>query len=541
MDTRRLLLTVLLGGALLGAFSQRARLTAQPVELTPPPRSVEIASASGAQQASQTDGPLIVGERLLYHIVWSNIPSAARMELELTERGRFFGQESYQLRTRVQTLDQAWSLLGEIDNLYTTYLHAATALPHRIVQSVNQGLQPAIRGESEPSSSPGRSSSTTTQQRLGEEVILLDQTAQLATYDDQSTQAIAPSTFDLPSLVYGLRLSPPLEGERRRLAVLFGRQRIEIEVRATGSEQIVTQTGTFQATCFQLSPRQPFRRYRASLCLSSDERRLPVAIRVNLPIGEVRAELISATLQPPLDSGVGALQVGAAGAVRPLPFAIGERLGYDISWGNFVSVGRASFEVRQQGLLGQRPVLELHGEAISTGAARTLLNVHDQISSFLQVEELRPLRTDLRLREGRRRKIDSARFLDQQTARLNNGTLVELPSGTLDLLSLFYVVRATLPEIGQAATYPFLDANHRLQRVLVRSVKPERISTLFGEQETLQIDILSPSTGNPLLAQAWLSRDATHLPVYFVTRTRFGELRFQLVSRVLPGGTIPRQ
>lgn len=475
---------------------------------------------------------MMAGERLAYNVSWSSIPSAARLELELTERGQFFGQDSYQLRTRVQTLDQAWSLLGEIDNVYTTYLLAATGLPHRIVQSVNQGFQTALQ----PGLEPGTNEPRRAQPRLGEEVIVLDQASQLATYDDQSTLTLAPSTFDLPSLVYGLRLSPPAEGERQRLNALFGREQIEIDAIGGGREQVVTQAGRFEANCVRLTPRKKFKRYRATLCLSADDRRLPVSIRADLPIGEIRAELISATVRPLPAGGTAQLLAGPSIPLPlstqesgPLPFRIGERLGYDISWGNFLSVGRASFEVRQQGTLDQQRVLELYGEATSTGAARTLIQVQDQISSFLRPEKLTPLRTDLRLREGRRIKVDSALFLDaDRTARLNNGTVIQVPPGTLDLLSLFYVVRATLPEIGQSASYPFLDANHRPQLVVVRAVKQERIGSPLGDRETTQVDILSSPPASYLIAQGWISRDEARVPLYFVTRTRFGELRFQL-------------
>ncbi|MFZ4628417.1 MAG: DUF3108 domain-containing protein [Blastocatellia bacterium] len=530
------LLAVLTVGGLLGAISQWTRLAAQQAELTPPPRAISSGASRPPAPEESASSVMMAGERLVYNISWSSIPSAARLELELTERGQFFGQDSYQLRTRVQTLDQAWSLLGEVDNVYTTFLLAATGLPHRIVQSVNQGLQPALRSGSEPGASATKSASGAVQPELGEQVIVLDQSRQLATYDDQSTITLAPSTFDLPSLVYGLRQSPPEERERQRFVALFGHELIEIDAVGGGREAVITQAGTFEAACVRLTPRKKFKRYRATVCLSSDDRRLPVTIRADLPIGEFRAELISATVRPLPSGGTAQLVAGPASPPvlstlesAPLPFRVGERLGYDISWGNFLSVGRASFEVRQQGVLDQQRVLELYGEATSTGAARTLIQVQDQISSFLRLDKLAPLRTDLRLREGRRTKIDSALFLDaDRTARLNNGTVIEIPPGTLDLLSLFYVVRATLPEVGQSASYPFLDANHRPQQVVVRSAKQERIGSSLGDRETIQIDILSPPPTSLLIAQAWISRDEARVPLYFVTRTRFGELRFQL-------------
>jgi hypothetical protein len=218
---------------------------------------------------------------------------------------------------------------------------------------------------------------------------------------------------------------------------------------------------------------------------------------------------------------------------RNLPFNVGERLNYDISWGGFASVGKASFEVRQQGMLGKHRVLELFGEATSVGAARTLITVNDQLSSFVQVDSLLPVRTDLRLREGKRSKQTSATYdWSKNEVSLSSGTNTEIRPGTLDLVSLFYAVRAADLKIGSSRDFFFLDANHRLQTVTIRVVKQETISGPMGARDSLQLDVLAPEPARLLLAQVWISNDARRLPLYLVTRTRFGELRFQMTNAI---------
>jgi hypothetical protein len=310
-----------------------------------------------------------------------------------------------------------------------------------------------------------------------------------------------------------------------------------------------------------------YSKYRGYIWFSDDAQRLPVAIQAKLSFGDVRADLTSATIavralspsvlakaptdesgNPPLPGegpkGANGQKNGSLPyAINPpsvvptpspnLPFAVGERLSYDIAWGGFASVGKASFEVRQQGMLSGKNVFEFYGEASSVGSARTLINVNDSASSFALVDSLLPVKTDIRLREGRRLKQTAATYdWSKKSVLLPNSTEIPIQPGTLDILSLFYAVRAAQLKLGAIYDFPFLDANHRPQKVRIKVVKQETIGGPMGARDTLQLDILTPEPVQGLIAQVWVSNDARRLPLYFATRTRFGELRFQMTSAV---------
>src|SRR4029453_647476 len=85
-----------------------------------------------------------------------------------------------------------------------------------------------------------------------------------------------------------------------------------------------------------------------------------------------------------------------------LPFCVGERLNYDVSWASLASVGKASFEVRQQGQLGDHRVFEMVGEVSTVGIARSMINVDTQLTSYVDAQTLSPTKTYLKLIEGRR-------------------------------------------------------------------------------------------------------------------------------------------
>src|SRR5215813_3107622 len=176
-------------GLKLHAQQQTPKLTPPPKPTAPQPSSTATPATSGSPR-SNNGSPFVVGERLIYNISWSSFASAARIELEVAGHGQFYGQESYQLRSKVETLGPVRSLFGDVDNQYTAYVNSSNAVPHRIVNAIHQG------------------------QTQSEEVTILDQSKQRASFSDDVTVSIPGGTYDLTSLVYALRLRPLVDGSK---------------------------------------------------------------------------------------------------------------------------------------------------------------------------------------------------------------------------------------------------------------------------------------------------------------------------------------
>src|SRR6185436_7506030 len=99
--------------------------------LTPPPKPQAPKVEKTAATAS--DAPAFTaGERLSYNVSWSNFVTAAKLELEVLERGAFFGQEGFQLRAKVETIGDVRAIFFEMYNQYTGYANARTLLPYRL-------------------------------------------------------------------------------------------------------------------------------------------------------------------------------------------------------------------------------------------------------------------------------------------------------------------------------------------------------------------------------------------------------------------------
>ncbi|MBL8192163.1 MAG: DUF3108 domain-containing protein, partial [Acidobacteria bacterium] len=176
--------------------------------------------ASGSTVTANYDGSTLrIGERLTYNVTFSEFAVAGRIEMEVVEQGIFFGQDSFQIRTKAESLGQVRSLFGDIDHQYTAYVNPRTAIPYRVVSSVRQG------------------------QTQTDDTVIFDQAKGQATFSDDSSISISQGAFDLTSLVYALRLRGIPESGKQKFSALFGREIIEFEAVFKGKEQLVTQTG----------------------------------------------------------------------------------------------------------------------------------------------------------------------------------------------------------------------------------------------------------------------------------------------------------
>ncbi|MBS1811517.1 MAG: DUF3108 domain-containing protein [Acidobacteria bacterium] len=488
--------------------------------LTPPPKTENPAPTAVSPISTR---PFQVGEKLSFNVSWANFVTAARLEMEVTGQGAFFGQQGYQLRTKVETLGYVRTLFTEVDNQYTSYIDGKTMLPYRADNTTRQG-------------------------RTNEDdTISIDQERRLARYGDNTEIVLPSETFDLPSLVYALRLRDlKTDGKPTKFTALFAKHVVDIEAQFKTRERITTQAGSYDAIRVDLKARTKDKvEYNVRVWFSDDAQRLPLRIISKPSFGEVRAELAQVSINtqpkvnlvtvlnapPEIASTDPRIMLGAAEDTisafeSKLPFAVGEHLNYDVSWLNLGSIGKVNFSIQRRGSLDNKTVFEMVGELSTFGAARSIINLNDVFKSYAHVDSLVPVKTETNIQEGSRRKYIIASYKDN-SVRLDNGTHFNVYPGTLDLVSLFYSVRAAQLAVGFNQTYSFVDANHRPRAVNIKVVKQEGINTALGARDALQLDIVNQEN-NQLIAQAWVSNDARHLPLYIVARLAFGEIRLQI-------------
>ena len=505
LSTRLTIVTLALFATIsVVAISWTSRVGGQ---LTPPSRPRTLDQSTGMSR-----GPLVPGECLSFYVSWASFTTAARLDLEVVDEGAFYGRDGYQLRARISTMDQVRSVFMAIDNQYTSYVHAGTLLPHRVESSIRQGTSTI------------------------DDVMSVDQQARQARFSDDSQRTLNGDAYDLVSLIYAMRSKTSITSGKARVNAIYGREVVDLQIKIGDKQRITTPAGSFNAFSVEVDPKGRSK-YTTIIWFSDDAQRLPVLITARLPFGEVRAELSGVRYNPRskqiwskekyAEGPKGAGEMYAE-VEKARPFAVGERIGYDISWGTFATVGKASFAVRQRGRIGTRNVIELVGDASTTGVARGLIEVDDELISVVDAATLVPIRTETRLREGARRKQVVADYnWNDATVKLSNGTHARIAPQSLDLVSLFYAVRSSALQPGATTKYTLLDANHRQVTLTLKGVKVERIGSQLGNLAALQIDVMRDKT---LIAQAWVSEDAHRIPLYLAIRTAFGEIRLQVSS-----------
>jgi hypothetical protein len=217
-----------------------------------------------------------------------------------------------------------------------------------------------------------------------------------------------------------------------------------------------------------------------------------------------------------------------------LPFKIGEQLNYQVFIGtNNTPMGLASFQVRGRQKYFDHDGVFLNVTAQTTGAAAALFVAKDQIDSYVDPKALLPFRTVLNLVEGRRRLNQTIGF-DQNAgvAIIDSGRKLDVPVGTHDYVSFFYVLR----------TFNFNVKKRNAVSVLVEN-KPKTLFVEAQKRESIQLGTrtvpalaLSITTDDPdpdkYQLRLWISDDHQRLPLRLTCTTKLGPLRADLA--ILP-------
>jgi hypothetical protein len=155
--------------------------------------------------------------------------------------------------------------------------------------------------------------------------------------------------------------------------------------------------------------------------------------------------------------------------------------------------------------------------------------VRDQISSYVDATTLLPFRAELQIQEGTHR-LRGVVTLDQEAGRaiLHDGTRVEVPAGTYDLLSVFYALRAfDLTPPRRNAVVLLLNKRPRL--LYINSVARENINVGGRSISAYQLAISTDDAqGDRLSLRLWVGTDRRRLPLRLTATTPLGPVRADL-------------
>jgi hypothetical protein len=278
---------------------------------------------------------------------------------------------------------------------------------------------------------------------------------------------------------------------------------------------------------------------------SDDAGHVPVLMIARLRAGELTAELAGSELiKPPTEAATPTPPIVAAplpattpAAPPPLsnfPFKLGEELNYQVFiGGSNTPLGTASFQVRGRSRYFERDGLFLTVTAQTTNAAARLFVARDQIDSYVDPKSLLPYRTSMNLVEGQRRLTQILTTnQDTGTVTSDKGDRIEIPVGTHDYVSFFYVLRTITPIVGRKSAVTMLVEN-KPKTIFIDPLRRESIE--LGTRRVQAIPLrLTTDDPEPDKYQfrLWLSDDLQRLPLRLTCITKLGPLRADLA--ILP-------
>jgi len=190
---------------------------------------------------------------------------------------------------------------------------------------------------------------------------------------------------------------------------------------------------------------------------------------------------------------------------RPVPFAPGEMLTYDVSWSNYVSAGTATLSVKERRTLPDgRPAYYVVAEAKPAWLVEKLHHFYYKVDSLLSTRTLLPLQASM--------------YSDEQgRIRLKTTTFVNPTTVDVDL-------KSAIPVVDGSSAYT----------LVVRRAVRETVATPIGSLSAWRVEpTLKDAGGESATARhlvLWVSDDARRLPLRFDASLAIGSVRLTLTS-----------
>lgn len=217
--------------------------------------------------------PFRAGETLNYRVSWSAFSNAASVQLSVPEQRDLFGYSTWHFRAQAHTLNPVRSLFSVDDQFdsyadqqslatrqYETHLDELGKIDDRVFHFI----------------SPGQ-----------------------ASHMPAPSVVVLPGTSDPLATLYVLRHIDWNRTPEFRGTVYDGRDLYEITAKRDASdEQVAIAAGTYSASRISIDPFQhekPVPGVHLIVWIADDAARTPVLMQAQLPIGNLRAEITSAS------------------------------------------------------------------------------------------------------------------------------------------------------------------------------------------------------------------------------------------------------
>jgi hypothetical protein len=272
-----------------------------------------------------------------------------------------------------------------------------------------------------------------------------------------------------------------------------------------------------------------------------------VALALTLAIAQTGVSAATAQKRPPAPVRPVAKPAAKAAAPRverPVPFAPGEMLAYDISWSTFMTAASATVSVKEKRPSYDSLAYYIVAEGQPTALVAALYKLYYKADTLLDAYTLLPQRGSLYSREAGRQHLRATRFFQEartsQYEVKSGATLSQVdahvdlpvPASTQDALSAIYALRAMDLKPGMTVIVP-VSINGAVYRVRLLTGNREPVTCGLG---TLTAWKLTPTLldvdGEPDAQNMaiWISDDRRRLPLLMQADFSIGTFKLTLRS-----------
>lgn len=207
---------------------------------------------------------------------------------------------------------------------------------------------------------------------------------------------------------------------------------------------------------------------------------------------------------------------------RPVPFAVGETLTYDVSWSTYLTAGSAVTTVKERRPSYNSIAYYIVAEGRPTTLLSKLYSLYYKVDTLIDSYTLLPQRGSIYSEEGKRHRYRTTQF--DRTANkvffeFKTDTTVKSDFATSpvtqDALSAIYVLRAVPLKTGDRMTMPISDNGENLKAQFEIGAI-EKVKTRLGELGAVRVKLALVDAKNHPVGRntaIWISNDPRRLPL----------------------------
>jgi hypothetical protein len=220
-----------------------------------------------------------------------------------------------------------------------------------------------------------------------------------------------------------------------------------------------------------------------------------------------------------------------------LPFKVGEKLDYDLSWG-FLPVGQATMEVHSLEEVNGELCYLVRFSVRTNSFADRFYKVRTTIESTVSSDFKKSIRYRKFQEEGKTKRNISVNFdyKDKKANYYQDGSLISsisIPSEVFDPLSIAYFFRLNILESNQEIALPTCDGKS-YREIVVRTGPSKKVSVpdgIFDAIETIpemqNLRGVFKKSPNSVL-RVWYSKDKHQIPVKISSKVVVGSFNAKL-------------